>query len=122
MSNTLTSQPSIASFKVLSEDSLQILRVRGDNPRLNNGYRAVSNASYSSAGSLDSEATVLIPDELESLETLKFFEFNDATTGRVWSRYCQNFAEDPNMADLLKLAKAQIKYNQLMQCGRETTG
>ena len=111
MSRSLTSQPSLPSMKIFSEDSLQILHVRGDNPQLVNGYRAISNASYSSAGSLDSQATVLIPDDFESLETLKFLQFNDATAERVWNRYCQNVAEDPDMANLLESAKAHVTYH-----------
>lgn len=111
MSSSLTSQPSIPSMKIFSEDSLRILRVRGDNPQLLNGYRAISNASYSSAASLSSQATVLIPDDFESLETLKFLEFNDTTAEIVWNRYCRNVTEDPDMADLLESAKAHITYH-----------
>ena len=71
MSATITSSSSAASLKVLSMQTIQILHARGE-AGLQGGYRAVSNTSYATADSLDFEATVLIPDEINSIETLRF--------------------------------------------------
>lgn len=83
MSGTFTERSSSSSLKVLSAPTINILRARGEGIQ-HGGYRAVSNTSYANADSLDSEATVMIPDELESLETLQFLRFNHTTAVIIW--------------------------------------
>lgn len=110
MSNTVTAQSSSRSLnKVLSEHSINVLRTRGDTSQLHHGFRAVSNTSYSSKDSFGSQATVQIPDELDSVETLRFLELNDATARRLWDRYCSDVAEFPQFADLFGLARRWIR-------------
>ena len=64
-----------------------VLRSRNDDLVLQQGYRKVSNTSYMSASSLDSQATVLIPEYPKSQETLKFLEFNDLTSEQMWAHF-----------------------------------
>lgn len=105
----LTPSASSSSLKILSVEALEVLRVRGDNPILIQGKRAVSNTSYASASSFDSQQTVLIPDELESLETLQFLEFDDQTSDLIWQAHQERVAQFPQWADLLDSAKRHIE-------------
>jgi hypothetical protein len=107
MSATLTTAVSSSSLKVLSSASIELLRARGE-AQLSQGYRAVSNTSYSTANSLDSEATVFIPDELDSFETLHFLELNDATAAIVWQQFLARRAEFPDRANILNSAKRHL--------------
>lgn len=77
-SSTLTS--------LLSEEAIEILRAKGHKhvPVLRNGRRVVSNVSYMSVDSIDSEATVEIPEHLESLATLEFLEFRPDAANKLW--------------------------------------
>jgi hypothetical protein len=108
MSGTLTERSSSSSFKVLSAPTINILRARGEGSQ-QGGYRAVSNTSYATADSLDSEATVLIPDELESLETLQFLEFNHTTAVIIWERLKNLQIEFPEWANVLASAKSHVR-------------
>lgn len=84
MSNTVTAQSLSRSLnKMLSEHSINVLRTRDDTSQLHHEFRALSNISYSSEDSFDSQATVQIPDELDSVETLRFLELNDVTARRL---------------------------------------
>jgi hypothetical protein len=94
---------------VFSEESLIILRSRGDNPELVNNRRAVSNTSYISADSLDSQATVEIPDKLESVETLRFLEFTLFTANLIFSKFADSKSTDPDRAHILHSAKDHIR-------------
>ena len=107
MSNTLTTAVSASSLKVLSSASIELLRARGE-AQLSQGYRAVSNTSYTTASSLDSGATVFIPDELDSLETLCFLELNETTSATVWQQFLTRRAEFPDRADILNSAKRHV--------------
>ena len=111
MAGTLTSTSSCSSLKVLSLQSIQILRARGEAGQ-HEGYRAISNTSYVTANSLDSEATVLIPDELESLETLRFLELNETTAGIVWQQFLERQNEFPYRASILNSAKRYVNSIQ----------
>lgn len=108
MSGTITYSSSSASLKVLSASTLDILRARGEGFR-QGGYRAVSNTSYASQDSLDSEATVLIPDELESLKTFRFLEFNHTTALILWERYRNGKIEFPEWSNVVTAAKAHVR-------------
>lgn len=79
MSTSVLSLVSIVSSKTLSGESIQILRLRNDHYSVKNGFRSISNTSYMSEDSLDSQETVEIPEYLESLETFKSLEINETT-------------------------------------------
>ncbi|KAH8807779.1 hypothetical protein F5884DRAFT_857346 [Xylogone sp. PMI_703] len=98
----------MSSTSVLSEPSLQILKIRGSNPVLVNGFRAVSNTSYLSEDSIDSQATVLIPDQLESVETLQFLEFDKSTAETLWDQFVEYKTEEPERANLFYFARNYI--------------
>ena len=108
MSGTLTERSSSSSLKVLLAPTINILRARGEGIQ-HGGYRAVSNTSYATADSLDSEATVLIPDELESLETLEFLEFNRTTAVIIWERFKNLQNQFPEWANVLASAKSYVR-------------
>ena len=107
MSTATIQIASYHNLKVLSPQSLDILHARGEAVR-EGGYRSISNTSYMSANSLDSEATVLIPDELHSEETLRFLEFNGTTAEKIWREYLERRAKFPNRANVLKSAKRHL--------------
>lgn len=106
MSGTLTERSSSSGAKVLSAPTLDILRARGEGTK-QGGYRAVSKTSY--ADYLDSEATLLVPDELESLETLEFLEFNHTTAVIVWERFKNLQVQFPESADIVAAAKSHVR-------------
>ena len=62
-----------------------------------------------SEASFDSQETVEIPEYLESLETFKFLEFNEATAQALWHLYCEMLRDDPDRCDLPKTAKSHIR-------------
>lgn len=108
MSGTLTERSSSSSLKVFSAPTIDILRERGEGVQ-HGGCRAVSNTSYASADSLGSETTVLIPDELESLETLEFLEFNRTTAAIIWEQFKDLQNRFPEWADVLDSAKRHVR-------------
>lgn len=108
MSGSLAERSSSSSLKVLSAPTINILRARGEGIQ-QGGYRAVSNTSYATADSLDSEATVLIPDELESVETLQFLEFNHTTAAIIWEKFKNTQDQFPEWAHVLASAKSHVR-------------
>ncbi|MCJ1462980.1 hypothetical protein MMC07_001584 [Pseudocyphellaria aurata] len=108
MSTSQLSLASNASSKILSDDSIMILKLRNDDSPIMNGFRSISNTSYMSEASLESQETVEIPEYLESLETFRFLEFNEATAQALWHLYCEMLRDDPDRCDLLKTAKRHI--------------
>lgn len=109
MSTSVISLASIASSKILSEESIQILRLRNDHSPVKHGFRSISNTSYMSEDSLDSQETVEIPEYLESLETFKFLEFNETTAQALWQLYCEILRDDPDRADFLEIARYHVR-------------
>lgn len=109
MSTSVVSLASTASSKILSEESIHILKLRNDHSPVKDGFRSISNTSYMSEDSLDSQETVEIPEYLESLETFKFLEFNETTAQALWQLYCQILEDDPDRADFLKTAKYHVR-------------
>ena len=95
------------SLKVLSYQSIQTLTARGE-AGIQGGYRQVSNTSYATSDSLDSETTVLIPDELDSEETLHFLELNNSTASIVWQQFLDRQQELPDRADVLNSTKRYV--------------
>ncbi|KAL9636661.1 MAG: hypothetical protein Q9164_002680 [Protoblastenia rupestris] len=104
MSGTLTTA---SSQKSLSPESMQILNAHGQGV-LQGGFRAILSTSYPPAEYLDSEVTVLIPDELDSQETLEFLELNETTASIVWQRFLERQKECPHRANVLDSAKRYI--------------
>lgn len=100
---------SSSNLRILSDQALEILRLRGDNAQLKDGARAVSNTSYFTSDSLDSQATVIIPEVLDSVETLRFLEFNATTAETIWSDYEQRRQEFPHRADILNSARRHLE-------------
>ncbi|MCJ1427260.1 hypothetical protein MMC29_005163 [Sticta canariensis] len=121
MSVSVVSLASTASTKILSEEPIQILRLKNDNSPVKHGFRSVLNTSYMSEASLDSQETVEIPEYLESLETFKSLEFNEDTAQALWQLYCQMLRDDPERCDLLKMAKYHIT-STLSDAGQEGDG
>ena len=107
MSTILRTAASNASLKVLSEESVQILQARGE-ARLISGCRSVSNTSYFSTSSLSSQAAVLIPDELDSIETLQFLELNQETSGLVWKNFLDARSAMSHWASVLTPVKRNV--------------
>ncbi|KAI9834846.1 MAG: hypothetical protein M1819_002754 [Sarea resinae] len=109
MTNCDASIPS-ASRKVLSASTIRILQARGDEARLVNGSRMISNSSYMPPGSIDYSrpAHVIIPDELNSIETLQFLELDNPTAQKIWNMYCDDLIHLPQHADILLSAKQYI--------------
>ena len=105
---SVVSLASTASTKILSEESIQILRLRNDHSPVNHGFRSVSNTSYMSESSLDSQETVQIPEYLESQETFRFLEFNENTAKALWDLYCEIFRDEPERCDILEMAKYHV--------------
>lgn len=108
MAGTLSPSSSMNSLKTISPASLNILRLRGNDPIAKDAFRAVSNTSYTSESSVDSEATVYIPDEFESVETLVFLEFTNDTAMVIWDAYLQDKLNRPHRAHILSQAKRHI--------------
>lgn len=104
MSGSMTSLPSSASTRTISDEGLLILRARGDSASVSEGFRTISASSYSPPGSVMEEVTVVIPDHLESIETLLFLELNQKTAERVWKFYIDDLEQRPDRAHLLKSA------------------
>ena len=121
MSGTLTTSSSTSSLKVLSEESLHILRVRGNDTTVRSGFHTVLNTSYCSESSVDSQATVYIPEELESIETLQFLEFVPGAASAIWNSLLQRRQND---LTVLTFSMRQRNTSQLarMQYGLMMTG
>ncbi|MCJ1388843.1 hypothetical protein MMC18_001693 [Xylographa bjoerkii] len=109
MSTSLTHTISSGSLRVLSETSLAILRTRGEPAELKNGIRMVSNSSYMTNSSTDSEATTYIPEYLESLETLHFLELNKQTADIVRELYLDDARNPPERASTLRSARRYVE-------------
>ncbi|MCJ1265023.1 hypothetical protein MMC22_004898 [Lobaria immixta] len=92
MSTSVVSLASTVSSKTLSEESIQILRLRNDHYSVKNG-----------------QETVEIPEYLESLETFKSLEINETTAQTLWQLYCQMLSDDPDRCDVLKIAKYHVR-------------
>ena len=99
---------STLSLKVFSEESLRILRVRGNDMTVRSGFHTVLNTSYASESSVDSQATVDIPEDLESIETLQFLEFVPSAASVIWNSLLQRRQNDPQRANILDEAKKHI--------------
>ena len=100
---------SLRRVKVLSNESLQVLRGRGDKAEKIGGWRLVRNTSYIIQGSVDHAATVCIPDALNSIETLEFLDFSGATAVDLWNRFCSMNRPGGSKPDLLKVIKDHIR-------------
>ncbi|MCJ1236325.1 hypothetical protein MMC14_004306 [Varicellaria rhodocarpa] len=101
MSGSQSSLVSQYSLRLLSDDAIKILKTRGPDSVLRDGFRHVSNASYISDGSYDSEATVKIPEYLDSVETLEFLEFRREVAEMIFLNFQKAYEEHPSMSDFL---------------------
>ena len=93
---------------VLSEESLTILRTRGHTSPQFQNRRVISNASYMSKDSFDSESTVEIPDELVSQATLEFLEFTSGAATKLWENIMSSRTILPDV-DFLEAVKFHIE-------------
>lgn len=102
------------SGKVLSDESvtelLQNLALKSDHSPVEGGYRSFSDTPTSSISmdSLDSQATVEIPEFLQSADTFKFLEFNSATVQPLWWKYNRLNTHYPGRVDLLQYARYHV--------------
>jgi hypothetical protein len=103
------SYTSLLSQKVLSDGALQVLITRGESPVLRDGFRTVSNTSYMSEDSADSATTVQIPDQIDSLEAIKFLQFNDNAAKIIWQQYLEDVSTEPDRADLFYCARSYVR-------------
>ena len=95
--------------RVISEGALTILLNRGDNSTFQNGFRTVSNTSYMSDDSLDSQRTVEIPEYLQSVESIHFLEFNEATSHKIYEDFTRAAMQDPDRAHILISAREHVR-------------
>ncbi len=95
--------------KDLSEETLEILQSRGNDTTLTSGARSIINTTYTSADSVESEASVEIPDELDSIETLHFFEFAPGVAVIIWGRHILRCHNEPDRASVLDEARRWVK-------------
>lgn len=100
----MTSLQSTDSTKTLSEKALAILRTRGENISVKEGFRTLSSGAYSPPGSLAEEDSFEVPDELESVPTLLFLELEPATAAKVWKNYSLWVKDFPHRASILEAA------------------
>jgi hypothetical protein len=62
-----------------------------------------------SEDSTESATTVQIPDHIESLETVKFLQFNDGAAEAIWQQFLEDMHEEPDRADLLYCARSYVR-------------
>jgi hypothetical protein len=98
----------MAPMMIISDGSLAILKSRGEATELIDGVRKISNVSYMSRDSVDSQATVEIPDEIDSIKTLEFLELNAETAAVVYDKFLALKAEYPD-TDILRFAKRHVR-------------
>jgi hypothetical protein len=99
----------MSSVRVISAGSLALLLARGDAAQLENGYRKISNSSYMSLDSTDSQATVQIPEEINSINTLEFLELTPQIASQLFTRFTALKESDPERADILEVAKQHVE-------------
>ena len=102
----------MSATSLLSVESLEILRARGENPRLVGGYRTVSTSSYmsESSSSSDSASVVLLPDRLDSVETVEFLEFENERARKLFDHWTDYESQYPGHADLLDVIKHHVRH------------
>lgn len=94
--------------RVLSLSTISQLDEQGQGTSVENGFRKVSNSSYMSASSLDSQATVLIPEYLDSLETVQFLEFQKPTAELLYARFQATDPDDERGPDLIRIITEHV--------------
>jgi hypothetical protein len=62
-----------------------------------------------SEDSTDSATTVQIPDQIESLETVKFLQFNDDAAETIWQQFLEDMLTEPDRADLFYCARSYVR-------------
>ena len=104
------------SLKTLSPESLDILKSRGNDLIVKNGFRAILKTAYTSESNVDCEAPGYIPDNLKSIETLQFLELTSESATMVWSEYLQDKIDRPSRAHVLSQAKLYVsRFPNLMK-------
>ncbi|MCJ1471627.1 hypothetical protein MMC13_000267 [Lambiella insularis] len=111
MSSSQTSLRSVSSsHKILSDEALSVFRARGDAAAMVGSRRVVSNTSYMSEESVDSQATIELPEFLYSVETLEFMEFDEPTAHHIWRDFLRiSAAAMPLETELLRFAKDYVR-------------
>lgn len=111
MSSSQTSLRSVSSsHQILSDEALSVFRARGDAAAMVGSRRVVSNTSYMSEDSVDSEATIELPEFLYSVETLEFLEFDEPTALHIWREFLRISASAvPLETELLRVAKNHVR-------------
>ncbi|MCJ1422570.1 hypothetical protein MMC29_000450 [Sticta canariensis] len=109
MSGSVVSFASSNNSKVLSEEAVRIPRLKNDASPVKNGFRSISDTSYMTEDLLDSEATVEIPEYLESAEPFEFLEFTKPKARSLWTHYSQMVIDYPDMFDIMQIAKYHVE-------------
>jgi hypothetical protein len=77
-----------------------------------------------SEDSTDSATTVQIPDQIESLETVKFLQFNDDAAETIWQQFLEDMLTEPDRADLFYCARSYVRgvAGDALYCGDDWIG
>lgn len=103
----------MVAIPILARESFEFLKQYGRDPALVNKKRilSVSMSSHSSSESNDSEATIGVPDELFSHQTLLVCEFSEVMADRTW-QVRQNLSESAgDRADFVKTTRGSIMHH-----------
>lgn len=84
---TETSSETTTTTKVLSQSSLSKLATSGSDIEVYGGWRYIHSKHYMSESSSSSDNIVAIPDELESVQTLKFLGFTENAADLTFKRF-----------------------------------
>ena len=94
--------------KTLSDEAIEMLCSRDEDPSVREGFRLISTASYSASGSLP-PSNFPIPDLFESYQTLLFLELTEPAVAKVWDAHRTRTEQFPDRAHILKSAIDYVK-------------
>lgn len=94
--------------KVISQSSLSKLVASGSDVEVYDGWRFILNKTYMSESSGSSESIVAIPDDLKSVQTLKFLGFTDTAAEITFKRFQRAQSEWPD-EELISYAKGTVR-------------
>lgn len=102
------SSKSTTTTKVLSQSSLSKLAASGSDIEVYDGWRYILNKHYLSESSSSNDSIVAIPDELESVQTLKFLGFTEKAAELTLERFQRVQREWPD-EELIAHAKGTVR-------------
>ena len=96
------------STRTISDSVETYLLALGAPTSTEDGWRSLSAASYNSSSS-DSDATIEIPEFIDSIETLKFIGFCDEAAEETWHNFCVVRERVGSDASLIHIAKNRVR-------------